>query len=324
MLKTTMLAGLLCPAHAMQAQSESVRFENRDMTVEEALSTIERQTPYTFVINHAYFDVTRRVALSSTSMTVNQAIAQLVANTGNKYEFRDKHIIIKRATSQPPVANRQERREPLAIVQKEPANETVRAKVERPTTAPVANSPLSHREFAPGQEMLPRFEIKTNLLQAAATTPHLGFEIGLDNRISLEMSGSYNPWRLNTMDENNKKRVYWIALAEARYWSCERFNGHFFGAHAFYGKYNISNHDVPLLFKKQYRYEGNALGAGISYGYNLMIDRRWSVELIAGIGLARMEYKRYSCKLCDGDHVAYKKLYLGPTRAGITLAYIIK
>ncbi|MDR0766665.1 MAG: DUF3575 domain-containing protein [Odoribacteraceae bacterium] len=329
-LRIAMLAGLLSLPRALQAQSEIVRFESRDMTVEEIFLAIMRQTPYTFVVNHSYLDVTRGVTLSATGMTLDQAVTRALEGTGNEYEIRKQHIIIKRAVIQPSVATWQEERARVAPVRKSPFNGTDRDRIEKQEPSPATGalaSPLyyySLREIVPEQEKLPRFEIKTNLLQVAATTPHLGIEIGLGNRTTLEISGSYNPWRLNTMDENNKKRVYWIALAEARYWSCERFNGHFFGVHAFHGRYNISNHDIPLLFDKQYRYEGNLTGAGISYGYNLMIDRRWSVELNAGIGLARVNYDRYSCRLCAGDRTSFGKLYFGPTRAGITLAYILK
>jgi hypothetical protein len=126
------------------------------------------------------------------------------------------------------------------------------------------------------------------------------------------------------MDESNKKRVYWIARPEFRYWLCERFNGHFFGVHLFYGQYNVSNHDIPLLFDKRYRYEGSTLGAGISYGYNLTIARRWGVEFTVGIGAARMKYRKYACRLCEEGYTSRDNVYFGPTRAGITLTYILK
>ena len=67
--------------------------------------------------------------------------------------------------------------------------------------------------------------VKTNLLYDATTTMNLGFEFGLAPRWTLELSGSYNPW---TLDEGkNKKIKHWAVISEARYWLCNRFQGHF-------------------------------------------------------------------------------------------------
>lgn len=55
--------------------------------------------------------------------------------------------------------------------------------------------------------------------------------------------GAYNPFPLgkNGYGSNNRKMKHWLIQSELRYWLCERFNGHFFGGHLFYGQYNVSN-----------------------------------------------------------------------------------
>ena len=40
---------------------------------------------------------------------------------------------------------------------------------------------------------LPKFAIKTNALYWVTTTPNLGFEVGLSKKITLDISGNYNP-----------------------------------------------------------------------------------------------------------------------------------
>ena len=45
---------------------------------------------------------------------------------------------------------------------------------------------------------LPKFAIKTNALYWATSTPNLGFEVGLAKKITLDVSGNYNPWSLAT------------------------------------------------------------------------------------------------------------------------------
>lgn len=79
--------------------------------------------------------------------------------------------------------------------------------------------------------------VKTNLLYWATTTPNAGFEFGLGKKTTLDISGGYNPWTLNS--DKNRKVKHFLVKPEFRYWLCERFQGHFFGVHAGYGEYNI-------------------------------------------------------------------------------------
>lgn len=172
------------------------------------------------------------------------------------------------------------------------------------------------------------FGIKTNLLYGALTlTPNLGAEIGVGNRSTLSLSGSYNPWNLKGSAENNKKMVHWLVGAEYRYWLCEKFNGHFFGLHALGGRSNIGGYELPFWLEKDsknYRYEGLNYGAGISYGYQWILNNRWSLEAILGLGYMRMDYTKYDCKTCGKKIGTFKKNYLGPTNAGISIIYMIK
>ena len=102
-----------------------------------------------------------------------------------------------------------------------------------------------------------RFGVKTNALHwATAGTLNAGLEAGLGKRISLELTGDYNPWTLDR--DENRKLKFWSVMPEFRYWLCERFNGHFFGLHSGYGEYNISGVRIPFLKKsvKDHRYQG--------------------------------------------------------------------
>lgn len=171
--------------------------------------------------------------------------------------------------------------------------------------------------------------IKTNLLYGGYTfTPNLGVEIGLGKRTTLDISGGYNWLNLDGTKNNNKKLVHWIAQPEFRYFLCEKFNGHFFGVHALYSQYNIGGHELPLLLgkgSKDFRFEGSAWGAGLSYGYQLMLGKHWNVEFNIGVGYAQLKYDKYSCTKCgDKIETGATTHYLGPTKAGISLIYIIK
>lgn len=169
-----------------------------------------------------------------------------------------------------------------------------------------------------GKTYLPKFAIKTNALYWATTTPNLGLEVALAKKLTLDVSGNYNPWKFS----DDKKLKHWLVQPELRYWLCERFNGSFFGLHGHYAEYNVSNLD--LFGMGDYRYEGNLYGAGISYGYHWILKHRWSMEATIGAGYARLKYDKYDCGNC-GEKLGHKtKNYFGPTKIGLSIIYTIK
>jgi putative salt-induced outer membrane protein YdiY len=186
---------------------------------------------------------------------------------------------------------------------------------------------------------LPVFALKTNLFYGAYTyTPNLGFELGLGGHSTLDVGAGYNPWNLDgtsgytlwkfdspNADNANRKAVHLLGNIEYRYWLCERFNGHFFGIHGLGSMYNIGGYELPLLFgkgSKDYRYDGWAVGAGISYGYQFILGKHWNLEANIGGGYARLEYDKYQCPKCGEKIGKESRDYFGPTKAGISLIYI--
>ncbi|GEM_PF-39757 len=170
-----------------------------------------------------------------------------------------------------------------------------------------------------------RFAVKTNLLYGiAALTPNLAIETALSRKTTLELSVAWNPFNKDGKGDNNRKLVHFAVKPEFRYWLCERFNGHFFGIHPFYIHYNVSDRKVPLLFEKEFRYEGTGFGAGISYGYHWMLGKHWGLEFTAGFGGAFLKYDKYPRAKCSDPIGKFDKKYFGPTSLGIKLVYIIK
>ena len=82
---------------------------------------------------------------------------------------------------------------------------------------------LSASLLAPMQTKAQRVAVKTNALYWATSTPNLGFEVGLAKKITLDVSGNYNPWKFG----NDCQIKHWLVQPELRYWLHERFNGHF-------------------------------------------------------------------------------------------------
>lgn len=191
-----------------------------------------------------------------------------------------------------------------------------------------------------------KFLLKSNLLYAgAALAPNLHLEIGLGYKTSLDVGISYNGWGSK---EDDRKLNHTLGIAEFRYWTGERFNGHFIGLHMIGGTFDVNDHKVPGAFKRGIRYDGNGFGAGISYGYMLPLSKRWGAEFNLGLGVMRLTGDKYETKTVTvpGECVEnlatirppcgnsgtrevlakgkYSKTYFGPTRIGITLVYTLK
>jgi hypothetical protein len=141
----------------------------------------------------------------------------------------------------------------------------------------------------------------------------------------MDIGVGYNPWNLNGSEEDNKKLVHLLGNIEYRYWLCEKFNGHFFGAHVLGVQYNIGGHELPLLFGKgseAFRHQGWAAGAGISYGYQFVLGEHWNLELNVGVGYVYFAYDKYECQKCSDITGAYRRNYFGPTKGGLSLIYL--
>lgn len=169
--------------------------------------------------------------------------------------------------------------------------------------------------------------IKTNIIQDVTGTMNAGIEIGGGSpKWTYDISGNYCPW--NRSGGKIWKHAY--IQPEARYWLCDRFSGHFVAAHLHGGIYNVGNinTDLRLLGNdfaqlRDHRLQGWFVGAGIAYGYALILNRHWNLEFELGLGYAYARGDKYQCEEC-GDTI-YKNRpshYVGPTKAAISLVYL--
>jgi hypothetical protein len=316
------------------AQQERVTFPNRVITIDDAFKQIQKQTRYLLsVASDNTFDVTVEVGLSSTELPLSTALTELLAGSGKQFSFRGRHILIYKPKVKPVVYD---------TLRNEPVNVDSLAymlQVKKKTDydidypdEPVLNVDFLrkvHRSPAPLKTKRPVVALQTNLLyDALAYTPNLGLEVGIARRSTLLLSGSYNGWNLDGSRDNNKKLAHWLVGLEYRYWFCQRFAGHFLGVHAFGGHYNISGHNIPLIFEKhavRHRYEGDVYAAGIDYGYHWLWSKHWSMEFNVGVGVGVLKYDKYdagNCGQCRSTDE--KRTFVAPTKAAVSLIYVIK
>ena len=164
--------------------------------------------------------------------------------------------------------------------------------------------------------------LKTNLLYDATTTPNLRAELAMGKKSTLQLFYGLNPWKFAS--DRTKQLRHWLLMPEYRYWTCQKFNGHFFGIHALGGQYNVGGIDLPNpVFKDldEKRYEGWYAGGGLTYGYQWLLSRHWNLEASVGVGYIRFHYKEFPCTECGALIQENNKNYFGPTKLALSLMY---
>ena len=86
--------------------------------------------------------------------------------------------------------------------------------------------------------------VKSNLLYDLTSSINAGIELGLSPHWTLDISGNYNGWTMS----HDRRWKHWAVQPEVRYWLCDRFGAHFFGAHLHGGQYNIGGFDGRVKF----------------------------------------------------------------------------
>lgn len=326
----------LSAVSSIHAQVEMVDYSSEKITIEEMINTIEAQTRYVFAFESNTFDKNETLQLDGTRMSVKGSLVMITEKTGSTFLVRERFIMVRRRKETKHRYRTGDRYTPTPLdevsrIVRRYEEHTQDESPKTDTVAVTVEPPVFYSDYTPAEDYtlasgaLPRYAVKTNLLYGAGMlTPNLAVEIALSKNSTLELSGAYNPWNRKASLKDNDKFLHWTVRAEYRHWFCERYNGHFIGGNAFYSAYNISGHTLPLLFDKEYRYEGYASGVVVTYGYSFILSPKWNLELNAGVGVAYMEYDQFDCKLCSFPLKSESKVYFGPARLGVTLSLQIK
>ena len=180
--------------------------------------------------------------------------------------------------------------------------------------------------------------VKTNLIGWATTNLNIGAELGVGRKSTVQVFGTLNPWDFSDL----KRYHFWNVMPEYRYWFCEKFNGHFVGIHALGGEYNMRNVKFPPIGSargfpdltneangpvtnsvgeiKARHVEGWYVGAGLTYGYQWMLNKRWNLEAEVGVGYAYSPLTLYGrCNTIIEEKTLH---YFGLTKVGLSIMYM--
>ena len=67
--------------------------------------------------------------------------------------------------------------------------------------------------------------VRLNALPATDGAFGAGVSYGIGNKSTVELAGSLRPWKRSEMYVNR----YWLIQPEYKYWTCQKFNGFFWG-----------------------------------------------------------------------------------------------
>lgn len=152
--------------------------------------------------------------------------------------------------------------------------------------------------------------LKTNGLYWLTTTTNFGVETAFNEKVTLEIDASYNPWTF----KDDKKMHLILAQPELKYWLCGKYEGHFVGIHL-HGAQYYGGFGSKL-------YDGYLAGGGVTYGYDWILSPHWNLEAALGVGYAHLWYKESPNLPCIKCQEHKHKNYVGPTKAALSLVYI--
>lgn len=272
--------------------------------------------------------VTDKVYLRKKDMagSLEETLNKLLKGTNLKYSIVNGNYYIYKAN--PPInltsvkvvpQKKPEKRKELPLIS------SVTPRLVFPDQRIVPDLKFHPRTLEPVHPTSPKLAIKTNLIYDITATVNLGIEFALTDKWTMDISGNLNYWNFSSV---SRKWKHVLVQPELRYWPCERFSGHFVGLHLHTAFFNIGN--LPTLGglvsenMQQYRYQGYLYGGGFSYGYQWIVNNRWSIETSIGVGYAHVKYDKYPCGNCGRKIKNNSKNYFGPTKATISLIYSIK
>ena len=164
--------------------------------------------------------------------------------------------------------------------------------------------------------------VKNNILYDASTTPNFGIELRLSNKWTAGINVALNPWTFS----DNKKLKHLLVAPQLRYWLCESFSGHYFGANIAYVHYNVSDIKFPFGLYGGVdgeRRQGDLAAIGASYGYSWILSPHWSLEAEAGLDLGYTWYDRYNSPKC-GTYRGSDNKFLVLPKLALNIVYIIR
>lgn len=158
-----------------------------------------------------------------------------------------------------------------------------------------------------------RIALKTNALEYVILSPNLTIETRLSRVFSLQVGVACNPI---TKPIGGFRASNFRVEPELRYWFNRPMARNFIALSVTGGCYSLQIHDRRLI--------GDAIAAGISYGYTLVLSKHWNMEFEVGVGLGHTKGYNYVGADNKPSVPNYSRTLITPVRFGLSFSYIFK
>lgn len=156
-----------------------------------------------------------------------------------------------------------------------------------------------------------RLALKTNALDYAILTPNLTFEAQLNPKFSLQVGIAGTP--TNKMISGVKLTNFRIE-PELRYWFNRPMAKHFIALSTSAVAYSLRHND--------HIFNGDAIAAGFSYGYALVLGKHWNMEAEIGLGVATFKGYNYTGEENKPAKKNFEKFLPVPMRFALSFGYV--
>jgi|WetSurMetagenome_2_1015567.scaffolds.fasta_scaffold222456_2 hypothetical protein len=158
--------------------------------------------------------------------------------------------------------------------------------------------------------MAQRIALKTNALYWATLSPNIEGEFRLSRHYTLDLGVMGND-----MSKGRYRLKFVQAAPEVRYWFSRPMSRHYIGLTTFVASYDLKIKDT--------NYKGDAIAAGLTYGFDWVISRRCNIETSLGAGLVRYRCFDYSVGDVRPSSPNKNKTVFAPMKVGLSFSYLL-
>lgn len=163
-----------------------------------------------------------------------------------------------------------------------------------------------------------KWSISTNLIDYAnLITLNAEGNYSLSQHWSITLNSKYNPFIFNAKKGPGKQfqNKSLILACGAKFWPFFVYSGFFYGFKFQWQQYNRGGISSPETF------QGDAFGAGLNFGYALMLSKNFNLEFGIGLWGGWSKYISYSCPKCGRETGRDDRWFVYPNDIQISIAY---
>jgi len=158
--------------------------------------------------------------------------------------------------------------------------------------------------------MAQKIALKTNVLYWGTLSPNIEGEFRLSRHYTLDIGVMGN-----SLSKNSYRLKFVQVAPELRYWFSRPMSRHYIGLTSF-----AANYDFKFKNKNYY---GDAIAAGLTYGFDWVVSKRWNIETSLGAGLVRYRCFDYPVGNVRPLSPNKNKTVFAPIKVGVTFSYLL-